>query len=166
MSEQKAEKDRVPTDGKETGQGTKPDAQPSELPVIGQETKPSAQPTEKAEIGQKGDVQSMQSTQLTKPSDETAVKTTAETAAEQKNVSRETFLNKAEQPADDSNRQRGGKSRGEQKQTGSLPGNRKNEKDGHSSTSNLRLKRAAAIVSAAIFLAVTAAATYFCIRFF
>ena len=85
MSEQKAEKGRVPTDGKETGQGAKPDAQPSELPVIGQETKPSAQPTEKAETGQKGDVQSMQSTQLTKPSDETAVKTTAETAAEQKN---------------------------------------------------------------------------------
>lgn len=40
MSEQKAEKDRVPTDGKETGQGTKPDAQPSEQPVIGQETTP------------------------------------------------------------------------------------------------------------------------------
>lgn len=108
----------------------------------------------------------MQSTQLTKASDETAVITTAETAAEQKIVSRETILNKAEQPSDHSGRQRGGKSRGEENQTGGLPGNRKNENDGHSSTSNLRLKRAAAIVSAAIFLAVTAAITYFCIDFF
>ena len=47
MSEQKAEKDRVPKGGKETGQWTKPDAQPSEQPVIGQETNPDgAQPTE------------------------------------------------------------------------------------------------------------------------
>lgn len=167
MSEQKAEKGRVPTDGKETGQGTKPDAQPSEQPVIGQKTNPDgAQPTEKTKTGQKGDVRSMQSTQLTKASDETAVITTAETAAEQKIVSRETILNKAEQPSDHSGRQRGGKSRGEENQTGGLPGNRKNENDGHSSTSNLRLKRAAAIVSAAIFLAVTAAITYFCIDFF
>ena len=85
MSEQKAEKDRVPKGGKETGQWTKPDAQPSEQPVIGQETNPDgAQPTEKTKTGQKGDVRSMQSTQLTKASDETSVKTTAETAAEQK----------------------------------------------------------------------------------